>query len=135
MLFTPLKDHTATLPIADLVLTEGEVPGASSPDERLLIAPYHMHHDDDECFYVLSGRIAFEIEDQILFATSGDAVLVPRGAIHTWWNPDPSPARYLIAMPKRVNDLIIALHSVASSEAEIQEIFRHHNASWIGWTR
>lgn len=135
MLFAPLKDHTATLANTDLVLTEGEIPGASSPDERLLIAPYHMHHDDDECFYVLSGRIAFEIEDQILFATSGDAVLVPRGAIHTWWNPDPSPARYLIAMPKRVNDLIVALHSEPRSEAEIQDLFRQYAATYIGWRR
>ncbi|MCO5217509.1 MAG: cupin domain-containing protein [Thermomicrobiales bacterium] len=135
MLFAPLRDHAAVLSGADLVLTTGEIPGATAPDERLLIAPYHIHHEDDEGFYILAGRIAFEVDDQTFTAGTGDAVLVPRGAIHTWWNPDPSPAHYLIAMPKRVNDLIVALHSGPRSQEEMEALFREHAATYIGWTR
>ena len=68
-------------------------------------------------------------------ASEGDAVLVPPGAIHTWWNADPAPARYLIAMPRVLDNLIVALHARSYEPDELMALFEAHNTTYIGWTR
>lgn len=119
---------------SDIVLVEGEIEGATG-ENRLLIAPYHIHHTDPEIFYVLAGRIGFEIDDEILVASAGDAVLVPPGAIHCWWTDSPKPARYLIAMPKRLDDLIRAIHAEPRDPEAMAQLYRDYDSTLIGWTR
>ncbi len=133
MLFSPLKDHAAKADGADLVLVEGGIDGFNG--ERLLIAPWHIHHHDDECFYVLEGRITFGLGDDIVTASAGDAVLVPHGIAHTWWNDLNTPARYLIAMPRRLDELIVQLHQRPRSPQELESLFRDFDSTYIGWTR
>ena len=134
MLLSPLISRSARHPAANIVLVEGELHPATS-EQRLLIAPYHLHCHDEEIFYVLAGRIGFEVGEDHYVAGPGDAVLVPPGAIHTWWNMEPEPARYLIAMPTRVDDLITAIHRHHYDEAEIKALFAAHDSIYIGWSR
>jgi mannose-6-phosphate isomerase-like protein (cupin superfamily) len=42
----------------------------------------HIHHDNDEFFYVLEGRVRFEVGGQAVDATPGTFVFVPRGTVH-----------------------------------------------------
>ena len=134
MLVSPLMSQSARHPDADIVLVEGELEPAE-PGQRLLVAPYHIHHNDNEVFYVLSGRIGFEVGDEEYIAGPGDAVMVPPGAIHNWWNIDPEPARYLIAMSKKMDDLIIAIHERHYNEDEMKALFDAHDSTYIGWSR
>lgn len=131
---SPLLHGSIRHPQADIVLVEGEL--EATPDvERLLIAPYHIHHSDEEIFYVLTGQVGFEIGDQEFIATPGDAVLVPPGEIHSWWNASPTPSRYLIAMPKRLDDLILAIHAGPLPPDEMAQVFTDHDSTLLGWTR
>ena len=50
-------------------------------------APMHIHHEDDEVWYVLSGRLAFRLDDEEVEAGAGEAVCARRGVAHTFWNP------------------------------------------------
>lgn len=134
MLVSPLLGSAIRDEAATIVMVEGEIGGAIS-DDRMLIAPYHIHHSDDEVFYVLSGRIGFVVGDEEFIASAGDAVLVPPGSVHSWWNASELPARYLIAMPKRLDDLINALHTAPHSPEQMQKIFADHNSTLLGWTR
>jgi len=45
---------------------------------------YHWHHHDneDEFFYVVSGRFLIEMEDQTVDLRPGQAFVVPKGAMH-----------------------------------------------------
>lgn len=131
---SPLFNGSLRHPEANIVLVEGEIEGATG-DERLLIAPYHIHHSDEELFYVLTGQIGFIVGDNEFIAAAGDAVLVPPGTIHTWWAASAEPARYLIAMPKRMDDLIIAIHSNAASYENMEAVFADYDSTFIGWTR
>ena len=54
----------------------------------------HLHHDQDEWFYVLSGEFDFEVGDQRWRLRSGDALLAPRGVPHVW--AATGPARLLV---------------------------------------
>ncbi len=46
--------------------------------------PRHVHHREDEGFYVLEGNITFYVGDEIHEATPGTFVLMPRGIPHSF---------------------------------------------------
>ena len=46
--------------------------------------PRHVHHREDEAFYVLEGETTFYIGDEIYAATPGTFVFAPRGIPHSW---------------------------------------------------
>ena len=66
------------------MLAEWADAGESSAERP--IAPLHLHHSDDEAWYVLEGTLGFVRGDERLEAPAGSAVLVPRGVAHTFWN-------------------------------------------------
>lgn len=134
MLYSPLRDHPLKATTTDLVAVEGDIDPAEA-GSRMLIAPYHVHHTDDEVFYVRRGEIAFEIGDEEIIAQAGDAVLIPAGTIHTWWNPGSEPATYLIIMPRKLDDLINAIHERYRTPEEMAELFTRYDSTYIGWTR
>lgn len=134
MIVSPLLHSGIRYESSEIVLVEGELE-AISDAARQLIAPFHIHHSDDEVFYSLSGSLGFDINGEEFIANAGDAVLVPRGAVHTWWNASEQSARYLIAMSKRLDDLINALHSAALSPDEMSAVYSNHESTLIGWSR
>ena len=46
--------------------------------------PRHVHHRDDEGFYVLEGEITFYVGDEIYEATPGTFIFAPRGVPHSF---------------------------------------------------
>lgn len=49
--------------------------------------PLHIHKDQDEIFFVVSGQFLIQIEDQVHTANTGDAAFIPGGTKHTFANP------------------------------------------------
>ena len=45
-------------------------------------APLHVHHRDDEGFWILEGEVTFEAGDQLIEASAGDYVFGPRDIPH-----------------------------------------------------
>ena len=43
---------------------------------------WHRHDDDDEFFYVVSGRFWIDLEDQVIELGPGQGVVVPKGVPH-----------------------------------------------------
>jgi uncharacterized cupin superfamily protein len=113
------------------VLVEWGDPGGA-PDPPRYIAPLHVHHGDDEGWYVLEGALRFRLGDDELQARAGEAVLAPRGVAHTYWNPLAEPARYLLVMPPRIKALIDALHT-PEGRADMDAVFRAHDSTLLGW--
>jgi mannose-6-phosphate isomerase-like protein (cupin superfamily) len=62
---------------------------------RSLAAPLHTHEHEDEYSFVLSGRMAAQIGDEVVEAGAGDLVLKPRGVPHAFWNPGDQETRVL----------------------------------------
>ena len=58
--------------------------------------PLHSHGDEEEGFYVLEGEVVLRVGDQILLATEGAFVFVPRDVPHTYRVVGDRPARLLI---------------------------------------
>lgn len=95
-------------------------------------APVHLHEEDDESWYVLSGTLGFRIGDDEVEVASGGAVTVPRGTPHTYWNPAPVPARYVLVMTARIYALIRAIHASTDRGPErMRAIFAAHGAQLL----
>jgi mannose-6-phosphate isomerase-like protein (cupin superfamily) len=97
--------------------------------EAEMVAPLHVHHRDDEAWHVISGALRFRLADREFVASAGSTVLVPAGVAHTFGNAGPSPSRYLLIVPSRLDELISSLHSVAS--AERASVYRRYESELL----
>ena len=57
--------------------------------------PLHVHHREDEAFYVLEGRITFFCNDSIFDAEPGSFVFFPKNMPHRFKVDENQPARVL----------------------------------------
>jgi uncharacterized RmlC-like cupin family protein len=117
---------------ASLVLAEWTDPGGGT-DPPTYVAPLHIHHEDDEAWYVLDGALAVRVGDEDVHVPAGGAVLVPKGTPHTYWNPTSEPTRYLLVMTQRIKALIDALHAMKEPAAEVAYVFAAHRSEYLGW--
>ena len=62
---------------------------------RALAAPLHRHSLEDEYSFVLEGRVAALLGDEVVYGEPGDLIFKPRGQWHTFWNDGDEPARIL----------------------------------------
>ncbi|WP_127492778.1 MULTISPECIES: cupin domain-containing protein [Paenibacillus] len=130
----PLAGHLLSTTGGNLVMAEWTAEGCTEGAEPMKIAPLHIHREDDEAWYVLEGTLAFRIDDQTVEANAGDAVMVPRGAAHTYWNPKAESARYLLIMTVRISELIEAIHAAPDRSPEgLRRLFEKYETEFIGW--
>jgi quercetin dioxygenase-like cupin family protein len=61
------------------------------PDEG---PPPHIHHLEEEQFYVLDGELTFQVDGQMYRLQKGDFIHIPRETVHAFRN-GPEPARVL----------------------------------------
>jgi Cupin domain len=130
VLSSPLRDHKLAPAGSNLVLAEWTAPG-SPPGEPQYQAPLHLHHEDDEAWYVLAGRLRVRVGNDEFDVTAGSAIIGPHGQPHTFWNPDPVPVRYLLVMTAQTSSLIDALHS-GLSPAQAREAYATRGCRLLG---
>jgi mannose-6-phosphate isomerase-like protein (cupin superfamily) len=71
-------------------------------------APRHVHHREDETFFVLEGEVEFRIGDQVLSARPGSMVFGPRDVPHSY-RVTRGPARMLFMFtPGGFEQLLLA---------------------------
>src|SRR5262245_32384672 len=61
-----------------------------------LASPYHVHHNEDEAFYVLEGELAVVVDGTWLTAGPGTYVYGPRDIPHGFKVVGSTPARMLL---------------------------------------
>jgi mannose-6-phosphate isomerase-like protein (cupin superfamily) len=124
---SPLRGSRAGSADSSFVVVEWADEGETSRERP--IAPLHVHHADDECWYVLEGALGFRLGDEEVEAEAGDAVFAPRGTPHAYWNAYTGRTRYLLVMPRRLADLVDALH--AGPPLDYVEIFRRYESELL----
>jgi len=48
------------------------------------VPPRHIHHREDEIYYILEGEIVFSVGDRTIKGTPGTMVFLPRDVPHSW---------------------------------------------------
>ena len=110
----------------DFVIVEWDDPGDT---EWEWIAPLHVHHADDEAWHVLEGRLRFRVGADVFDAPAGTTVFAEKGTPHTYGNPFPEPARYLLVMTPKIERLIERIH--AGGWSDLGELFREHESELL----
>jgi mannose-6-phosphate isomerase-like protein (cupin superfamily) len=80
-----------------------------------LEGPLHVHHREEEGFYILEGSATFQIGDQTVEAKAGDYLLGPRDIPHKF-DTGPEGCRMLFIMtPGGFEDLVREMGEPAAS--------------------
>ena len=94
-------------------LVETAHPGGSQP-------PLHVHHRDDEGFYVLEGQVTMWVGDQRLELEAGEFVLGPHGVPHTFRVGDDG-ARMLVTSSTADFDRFVTEVGVPATENRLPD--------------
>lgn len=70
-------------------IMEAIIPAGGGP-------PLHIHHREQESFYLLEGTLDIILGEKKLKAATGDFVQIPRGMIHAFRNAGSATARMLL---------------------------------------
>ena len=62
-------------------------------------SPLHVHHNEDEWFYVTEGELTFWVGGQVIEAPAGSFVYGPRDVPHTFTVTSPTARFLLVAEP------------------------------------
>lgn len=72
--------------------------------------PPHIHHAEDEMFYVLEGELSFWCGDEKFTKKAGSFVAVPKGTVHRWANESNGPAKSLVFLvPGGFDEFLMAI--------------------------
>jgi quercetin dioxygenase-like cupin family protein len=74
-----------------LFMAEVSVPPGGGP-------PPHLHHREDESFYLIEGTLTVQAGDKLMEASSGDLIHLPRGIVHSYRNSGKINARILLSV-------------------------------------
>ncbi len=127
----PLAGHVLASIGDGFVIAEWQDAGGPAGPPRF-IAPLHLHHADDEAWYVIEGTLRVRVGDDEIEARAGAGVFVPRGTPHTYWNPEPERVRYLLVMTSKIYRLIQEIHTMTDrSSAALRAVFAKYNSELL----
>jgi quercetin dioxygenase-like cupin family protein len=78
-------------------------------------APLHVHHRDDEGFWILEGHVTFEVGGETIEASAGDYVFGPRDIPHRFTVGAQGCRMLFILVPGGIENVIRATSEPASS--------------------
>jgi quercetin dioxygenase-like cupin family protein len=64
--------------------TGGAFAQVESNDPHGTGTPLHVHHNEEETFYVVDGELSFVVDGDELRLSAGDYAIVPRGVPHAY---------------------------------------------------
>jgi mannose-6-phosphate isomerase-like protein (cupin superfamily) len=78
-------------------------------------APLHVHHREDEGFWILEGEVTFEVGDATIAARAGDYVFGPRDVPHRYTVGAAGCRMLFLLTPAGLEDLIREMSEPAGS--------------------
>jgi quercetin dioxygenase-like cupin family protein len=112
----------------DLSIVRMHMPAGDQP-------PLHVHHDEEECFYVLSGEVTLWVgEMSPVVVRTGESAVAPRGIPHTYRAGD-EPAVALVTTNGTFAAFVRAAGTDASEPGDPEKLARiaaEHRISLLG---
>ncbi|MGW7811141.1 cupin domain-containing protein [Staphylococcus xylosus] len=110
--------------------TNGEYSLAHIIEPPNLGPPLHIHHDDDESFYVLKGDFCFYIGDQIINASTGDYVFAPKGVPHRFLAGSEESELIVRSTPANFDALVKEVGVPVRKDAEVPQL-KEYSSEYI----
>lgn len=103
-------------------------------------SPLHIHHNEDEAFYILEGALTFQMDNRTFRAGVGSYVLIPRGTLHAFANVEDTPCRSLVILsPAGLEGYFMELGKLAATYPEgppdpapLQALAEKYNLEFLG---
>ncbi|MCI3205440.1 MULTISPECIES: cupin domain-containing protein [Pandoraea] len=96
--------------------------------------PPHLHHSQDECFYIVEGTYELSAGDVTRTVGAGTVVYLPRGVVHSFRNVGDTPARMLDwTLPggqDRYFEEIAALAGTSFTGEQVKAISERHDTNF-----
>ena len=98
--------------------------------------PRHVHHEQDEWFFVLEGRYRIEVGEERFELGPGDSILGPRQIAHVWAHVGDGVGRLLISFQPAgtMEEFFVALAAAGDgpSREEMASLFDQHGMTLLG---
>jgi len=95
--------------------------------------PLHLHVAQEEWFYVIKGRVVFQVGEQRFELGPGESVLAPRNVPHAFAGTGTDPAHMLIAFsPAGKMEACFRDPNGPASPAERVAYFRRYDMEYVG---
>ena len=102
-----------------------EIPAGSA-------SPLHVHHADDEGFYVLDGEVTLHLPGEQIHLGPGDFALAPRGVPHAYRVGD-RPARWLTTSTGGFERFVAAVSELGAPDpAALSAVAAQHDIEILG---
>ena len=99
--------------------------------------PRHIHQEEDEMFYILSGVLECWVEGETLIKSAGQTAFVARGLDHTYRVVSDQPARFLTihnpgGFDNFISDIVKNDYQIPGDMAAIVETAARYNCVFTG---
>ncbi len=116
--------------------TTGDLYVIEHADEAKGGPPRHVHHAQDEWFYVLEGAYVVEVGEEQFELGPGDSIFAPRGVPHVWAHVSEGAGRLLLGFQPagQMEAFLTALSEMGSapSPEELRPLFASHGMTVVG---
>lgn len=116
--------------------TTGDLYIIQHTDEAKGGPPRHVHHAQDEWFYVLEGEYRIVVGDEEFELGPGDSILAPRSIPHVWAHVSEGEGRLIIAFQPAgdMESFLGALAAMGSAPAPevMAPLFASHGMTMLG---
>jgi mannose-6-phosphate isomerase-like protein (cupin superfamily) len=99
----------------------------------------HLHHNQDEWFYVIKGEFIVRVGDELLNLKPGDSAFAPRKVPHAFAKTNEEPAQMLVLFQPAgsMEDFFLQMSKLGSSipkdqETKLKELWREHGMEIVG---
>ena len=151
---TPATSVVARVPAGEDRLGEHHTIGISSTDFKVLTKdsggglfifehtnhkkggpPRHLHHNEDEWFYVIEGQYIAEVGSERFQLKAGDSLLAPREVPHAWAFVGDTPGKMVIGFAPANKMEAFFRDNAKRNEGAINvdaEVFRAYGMELLG---
>ena len=97
--------------------------------------PLHIHHFQDEIFYILEGSYKFQVGGEKYDLTIGDSVFLPREVAHSWTQVSEKGKMCVIMQPAgKLENFFVTVAALdhEPNQQEIAKIFSDNDMQVVG---
>lgn len=97
--------------------------------------PLHLHHSQDEVFYVVEGSYYFQVGDEKHKLSKGDSIFLPRMVPHAWTQVSETGKMTVVVQPAgKLEDFFVTVAALdhEPTPEEMQTIFAYNDMQVVG---
>jgi quercetin dioxygenase-like cupin family protein len=97
--------------------------------------PLHIHHNQDEIFYIIEGSYKFQVGDDKYDLTTGESIFLPRKVAHAWTQVSEKGKMIVTMQPAgKLENFFVTMAALdhQPSQQEIAALFLENDMQVVG---